>query len=777
MLRRRIGIQGATGFKEMSMSECYATAYYLYVFSDVLYQQDGSQLTCPQVVLFFKLLDKMGRRSILRDFLNLSMEEFEQSQELHRLPDETDETEGKPRRRLTHFAGTDIKYEYEEDTMLDGTLSRHPIKMDRDIINLYRFFQVQSEMAFTLFIANFLLRKTPKTYLAPLSQIPAHIQKAANDFSVLKFLVESLKLSDEDVKYLLFQYRMHSVPHLRGMYDDLNIDSKNEARRIVIGITRRDYLRLIKKSGPLNSYGFINEEGMLENDLVECIVNQNIDILFCDLVKEVDCKDAYPLSSYCVNKNATTIMQKMMEGKENISLLLYGKPGSGKTEYAKSLAKATGLKALIFKNEAELEKTARGSGNVISRLNLLLSIARSDTVFIVDEADTLLRTKSTDFFGMSIPSAIKGTVNKMLEDSKNKIIWIVNFTSQIDVSTLRRFNFSYRFESMSKDQLRSITNTKLNSLSLEKKMNKEILGLMEKYNVTGASVDNIVKTIKSLGETDSENLINCIQAILKENQQLINGKQKMRDKVSSSYDIKGLNASMDPEEIVEMIQNARDFAEKNKTTENGIRMLFYGVSGTGKTEFARYISEKLGKKIILKRASDILDKYVGGTEQNIKNAFEEADRTDSILLLDEADTFFASRENAQYSWERSQVNEILTQMEEFSGILICTTNLKKIMDSAMNRRFHMIVEFKPLEKDGLKCMIEKYFSAYDFTDDQLERLSACDSVTPGDFGVLSNRMRFMAPDKLNSEYITEELFKIQEEKKGGKKHRHIGFCA
>ena len=74
-------------------------------------------------------------------------------------------------------------------------------------------------------------------------------------------------------------------------------------------------------------------------------------------------------------------------------------------------------------------------------------------------------------------------------------------------------------------------------------------------------------------------------------------------------------------------------------------------------------------------------------------------------------------------------------------------------------------------------MIEKYFSAYDFTDDQLERLSACDSVTPGDFGVLSNRMRFMAPDKLNSEYITEELFKIQEEKKGGKKHRHIGFCA
>ena len=53
------------------------------------------------------------------------------------------------------------------------------------------------------------------------------------------------------------------------------------------------------------------------------------------------------------------------------------------------------------------------------------------------------------------------------------------------------------------------------------------------------------------------------------------------------------------------------------------------------------------------------------------------------------------------------MNEILTQMEEFSGILICTTNLKKIMDSAMNRRFHMIVEFKPLEKDGLISLRRK----------------------------------------------------------------------
>lgn len=101
-----------------------------------------------------------------------------------------------------------------------------------------------------------------------------------------------------------------------------------------------------------------------------------------------------------------------------------------------------------------------------------------------------------------------------------------------------------------------------------------------------------------------------------------------------------------------MTQNALDYAERHENANNGIRMLFYGFSGTGKTELARYMSQKLGKDILLKRASDILGMYVGESEKNIKQAFEEAERTNSILLFDEADSFFADRNNAQHSWER-----------------------------------------------------------------------------------------------------------------------------
>ena len=245
----------------------------------------------------------------------------------------------------------------------------------------------------------------------------------------------------------------------------------------------------------MRSFGFIDDDGLIDGDLIECIINQDLNIFFGDLIKEVNCDKAYPLESFTVNKNATKIMQKMIEGNENISLLLYGNPGSGKTEFAKALAKASGMKPLVFKNEVEIQKSAKGNDNVLCRLNLLLSIARNDSILIIDEADTLLKTKTVDFFGMTCPSSNKGTVNKMLENSKNKIIWIVNFISQMDISTLRRFNFSYKFDAMTKEQLRNITCKKLKTLQLESETNTEILGLMERYSVTGASVDNIVKTI------------------------------------------------------------------------------------------------------------------------------------------------------------------------------------------------------------------------------------------------------------------------------------------
>lgn len=318
---------------------------------------------------------------------------------------------------------------------------------------------------------------------------------------------------------------------------------------------------------------------------------------------------------------------------------------------------------------------------------------------------------------------------------------------------------------MPSTMLHSIAESKISGMNITDENKVQVLSLLDKYHLTGQSVDNIIKTIEGMPCKEEDILLKKVEIVMKENAILLHGKAKMRDTVKTEYDPNVLNASMNPLRIVEMVQNAAKFAEKNKGTESGIRMLFYGLSGTGKTELARYISEKLGKRILLKRASDIFGMFVGQNEKNIRDAFAEAENTDSILLFDEADSFFADRNQAQRSWERSTVNEFLTQMEEFSGILICTTNLRNIMDPAMQRRFHILVEFKPMKFDGIKIMADRYFPAYHLSNKQIEELEDMESVTPGDFGALSSRIRFMNPDDVNSDYILEELKKLQVEKK------------
>ncbi len=777
MIRRRFGRKhGVLGKGEMNMNDCYAAAYYLYHMTEIALAADEGYDFTSGVRAFFRLCTKMNANEKLSVFLKKYVKKLERKGKLTPINREEVE-EDSHRLGMAQFDGSDINYKYLEDRDVNRKLPSESIRVDENSINFFRcmIFVKDEELFLPRLIANFLLNKEPQDDFGLLEKIPPHVTKALRDTSHINFITSAIELTEDEANYLLFLYRIWNTPGIRAMYfNDLGEELRSEFRTRALGITPNIYNSILKANSALRAYGLLDDEGDLEEETNDCINAKNFDGFFADLLKEADCKDAYDLDSFNVKDNSVTIMKKILSSKENISILLYGKPGSGKTEFAKSLAKASGLKPMVFKNSAEITKNKNGEDNVLCRLYLLLSIERSDTVLIVDEADTLLKTRSMSFFGMKTPSASKGTVNKMLEESKNKIIWIVNFTDQIDESTLRRFNYSYRFEAMTREQLKMITASKIAPLGLKAEVSEQIIELMEKFSVTGASVDNVVKTIKSLDGSSSEELLDCVSAILKENSLLINGKPKMRETVVENYDTRALNASMDPDEIVRMVNNATKYAETCHTSANGIRMLFYGLSGTGKTEFARYIAEKLGKKILLCRCSDIIDKYVGETEKRIRDAFEEADRTDSILLFDEADSFFADRNGAEHSWERTQVNEFLTQMEEFSGILICTTNLKQIMDPAMNRRFHMIVEFKPLEQTGIKCMLEKYFASYKFTDDDVERLMRRSSVTPGDFGVLSNKIRFMDSDKLDGAYIVNELCKIQEEKNGGGSVR-IGF--
>ena len=134
--------------------------------------------------------------------------------------------------------------------------------------------------------------------------------------------------------------------------------------------------------------------------------------------------------------------------------------------------------------------------------------------------------------------------------------------------------------------------------------------------------------------------------------------------------------------------------------------------------------------------------WVGMGERNIKDAFAYAAAEEAILLIDEADSLLFSRDRAHHSWEISFTNEFLTQMETFTGILICTTNRLTDLDDASIRRFNHKIQFDYLKPEGniifyQKLLVPLIKSSLDkATEEGLKKMVNLD---PGDFKVVRDR--------------------------------------
>lgn len=686
-----------------------------------------------------------------------------------------------------NFTGS-LEVNFHEDGIIYDTCGDWPTETEENV-NLVRAVFCGNDRIFLKIFENTFFVKPDSSepqFKIPSkrAEIPADFLEACENTENVNMFAEAFKLEEIETLLLNFSYLSHLVRDMNRLCSYLMDEDFSivDLYVICLGISQKEIRRNLTPDKKIISYGLFDNDGSINMDVLEAIYSRDIDSMFNDVLKKDSKKEIFKIDTFSIPKEETDLTVRLLKNDGAVNILLYGAPGAGKTEYARSLAKKCGLKPLIFKNELEVEDSPNAA---LYRLNSLLSLNKKDSVIIVDEAESVLATSSgNNFLSMLFgedgnSSSKKGTVNTMLENSENKVIWILNYTKPLDESTLRRFTYSLEFREMTSNMLRMIAGTKLDRIEMSKNLHDRLVELCGKYQVTGASVDNIIKTLKGMDlSKDEESVIHDVTKVLEANSSLLYGKPKMREKIRSSYDLDVLNTSIPAKQLVKMVENAIQYSEENSLdpSESGIRMLFYGVSGTGKTELARYIADKTGKKILLKRASDILGQYVGQNEQHIKDAFREAEASGAILLFDEADSFFSSRTLAKTSWERTMVNEFLTQMEEFSGILICTTNLKKIMDSAMQRRFHIMCEFNPLEKNGIRKLLKRFFGKFEFSDLQVSSLEEFNSITPGDFGSLAGRIRFVDAEQISSEYIINELSEIQKEKNGNTPKRRVGFA-
>jgi hypothetical protein len=133
-----------------------------------------------------------------------------------------------------------------------------------------------------------------------------------------------------------------------------------------------------------------------------------------------------------------------------------------------------------------------------------------------------------------------------------------------------------------------------------------------------------------------------------------------------------------------------------KTLKPGYRSLFYGPPGTGKTLTATLIGAQLGFDVYRIDLSSMVSKYIGETEKNLANLFDQAQNKNWILFFDEADALFGTRTGGSSANDRHSNQEIaylLQRVEDFPGLVILATNLRANIDEAFSRRFQSLIYF------------------------------------------------------------------------------------
>jgi hypothetical protein len=176
--------------------------------------------------------------------------------------------------------------------------------------------------------------------------------------------------------------------------------------------------------------------------------------------------------------------------------------------------------------------------------------------------------------------------------------------------------------------------------------------------------------------------------------------------------------------------------ELHKKIKPGYRALFYGPPGTGKTLTACLLGKTAGLDVYRIDLSMVVSKYIGETEKNLANVFDQAENKNWILFFDEADALFGKRTQTSSSNDRhanQEVSYLLQRIEDFPGVVILATNLKANLDEAFSRRFQTMIYFAVPGPAQRKLLWQQAFSSKTVLEEavNLEDLAKKHEMTGG----------------------------------------------
>jgi SpoVK/Ycf46/Vps4 family AAA+-type ATPase len=427
----------------------------------------------------------------------------------------------------------------------------------------------------------------------------------------------------------------------------------------------------------------------------------------------------------------TYLSEALRTGRKGVNVLLHGPPGCGKTQLVRLLGREVGAEVYEVSTE-DSDGDAIGSGSRLQALRVAQEFtARRRALLCFDEIEDVFPRPFPFSYGGNRGGFFKGWMNRMLEQNATITFYLTNAVEALDAAYVRRFDFTLELkvppQSAREAQLKDLPVTVAPPT---------LARLAEHPQLTPAVIQRAAGVVATVAAaTPGLDASRQLEALV--NQTLrAQGHSALKAHAAAPevYDPRFINSDLDPAALVEGLRAA-----------GAGRLCLYGPPGTGKTAFALHLARSLGRGLLVRRASDLLSPFVGVAEKQIAAAFHEAGESGAVLLIDEVDSFLQDRSRAQRGWEVTQVNEFLTQMENFTGVFVASTNLIDGFDAAALRRFDLKAKFDHLRPEQAVALLRAHLAAAGLPPAGAEvdgRVSQLSALAPGDFAAVARQHRF-----------------------------------